>query len=72
MWTAIVPAGGEPAPVEIERLGGEQVDRDGVAGEGVEHDHVEALLSRAFLPEQVQPAVTEHHLHLRPAHRRGR
>ena len=41
------------------------MDRDGVAGKGVEHDHVEALLAGAFFPEQAQPAVTEHDLHLR-------
>ena len=35
--------GGQVLEVELERLGGEQVERDGVAGEGIDGEDVEAL-----------------------------
>ena len=35
--------GGEMSPVDIKRLTGQQVRRNGVAAEGIDHDHVEFL-----------------------------
>ena len=47
--------------IDLEGLLGQQVHRDGVAAEGVQHQQVEVLRR---LPLQRQPRVPEHDLHL--------
>ena len=58
MCSAIKPPGFQPVAVQRHRLTREEMHRDRVAVEGVDHQHVVAPLGSAL---QEQPAITERH-----------
>ena len=60
--TATAPSGSEMLKINVESLLRQQMNRNRIAAEGVEHQHVELLRRLLQFPFQRQPGIAQHDL----------